>query len=144
MILQQDVAKIGKRFDVVEVPNGYALNQLIPQKKAQAATPANLKKISARKAKVAESAASAHEDFTAAVAALKDAPHTLTVEANEQGHLFKGVKADDIATSLQAAGHYVTVEHITLAEPIKDCGEYTIALSDGDTQGSVTIVVAAK
>ena len=39
-------AKIGRRYTVVEVPDGYALNKLIPKKKmAEQASPANLKKI---------------------------------------------------------------------------------------------------
>ena len=38
VILLRDVAKIGKRFEVKEVPTGHALNFLIPKKLAEPAT----------------------------------------------------------------------------------------------------------
>ena len=37
VILLQDVAKIGRRSEVVEVPDGYAQNKLIPKGMAQPA-----------------------------------------------------------------------------------------------------------
>ena len=49
VILLRDVAKIGRRFEIVEVPDGYALNKLIPKKDAEAATPANVKRIQQNK-----------------------------------------------------------------------------------------------
>ncbi len=50
VILLQDVAKIGRRFDVVNVADGYGLNKLIPQGMAKPATPENIKKIKAQSA----------------------------------------------------------------------------------------------
>ena len=38
VILLRDVAKLGRRFAVVEVPDGFALNQLIPKGMAEAAS----------------------------------------------------------------------------------------------------------
>ena len=51
VILLQDVAKIGRRFDIVEVPSGYGMNKLIPQGMAKPATPENVKAINAQSAK---------------------------------------------------------------------------------------------
>ena len=45
VILLKDVAKIGRRFEIKEVPDGYALNKLIPKNMAQFATPENIKRI---------------------------------------------------------------------------------------------------
>ena len=45
VILLRDVAKIGKRYEIVEVPDGFALNKLIPKKDAEAATPVNVKRV---------------------------------------------------------------------------------------------------
>ncbi len=45
VILLRDVAKIGKRYEVANVPDGFALNKLIPQGDAQAATPDNVKRV---------------------------------------------------------------------------------------------------
>ena len=40
LVLNQDVSKLGKNGDLVEVAPGYARNYLIPQKLAVPATPA--------------------------------------------------------------------------------------------------------
>ena len=50
VILLQDVAKIGKRSDLVEVPDGYAMNQLIPKRMAETATAQNKKRIAKQQA----------------------------------------------------------------------------------------------
>ena len=45
LVLNQDVSKLGKSGDLVEVAPGYARNYLIPQKKAVNATPSILKQV---------------------------------------------------------------------------------------------------
>ena len=42
VILQQDIKGIGKKGDVKDVADGYALNFLVPQKKAVLANEKNL------------------------------------------------------------------------------------------------------
>ncbi|MBU1159948.1 50S ribosomal protein L9, partial [Patescibacteria group bacterium] len=53
VILLQDVASIGKRYDVKNVSDGYARNFLLPRKLAMIATTQNLQNLEKRK-KIAE------------------------------------------------------------------------------------------
>ena len=48
VILLRDVARLGRKGTVADVPTGYAMNQLIPSKSAAPATPENLKKADSR------------------------------------------------------------------------------------------------
>lgn len=141
VILMRDVAKLGLRYTIAEVPDGYALNKLIPAGIAQAATPENLKKVLARSDKQASNQVSQLEEFKLAIAALKLAPAVITIDANEQDHLFKAVKAADIAAAVAAAGHPLPVEAIKLAEPIKALGEYDVAVAMGAVHDSITIII---
>lgn len=144
IILLQDVAKIGRRYEVVEVPDGYALNQLIPKKMAEAATPANLKRVEKMNAnKVASKEADA-ESFKSAVATIDATPITITLEANEQGHLFKAVSADDVVVAAQAVGAVVTPEMVNFDAPIKEVGEHEVTLKQADETATITITVASK
>lgn len=140
----RDVAKLGKRYTIAEVPDGYALNKLIPAGIAQAATPENLKKVHARSDKQEADKMSEVSEFKAAVQAIKASPLKLKVDANAQEHLFKAVKATDIATALAAAGHAIPVDALKLAEPIKALGEYQIPVSLGGVSDVIVITITSK
>ncbi len=144
VILTRDVAKLGRRFSIAEVPDGYALNKLIPSGMALAATPENVKKVQARTDKQAETKITEVADFKTAVEALKASPVVLKVDANAQDHLFKSVKANDIAIALASNGHAIPVDAIKLAEPIKALGEYQIPVALGGASDSITISIQSK
>lgn len=145
VILLQDVARIGKRFSVAEVPDGYALNQLIPKRMAEPATPANLKKIKQREQELAASKEAGNARFTAAKEALAaHGPIEVVAEANEQGHLFKAVHEADVVVAAAAAGIQLESSMVAVPTPIKDLGEHTVLLSgDGET-AKFTITVVTR
>lgn len=144
VILLQDVAKIGRRHEVVEVPHGFAQNKLIPQRLAEEATPENLKRQQARAAKIATERASADAAFKEALAALAGTKVTIAVEANETGHMFQALKHDAIAAALNEQGIALTKEQIRIDAPIKQIGEHEVAAVSGDTEETFTVVVVAK
>ena len=144
VILMRDVAKLGKRFTIAEVPDGYALNKLIPQGIAQAASLENVKKINSQKEKQTATKISETDNFIVAVKALQERPVELYVEANAQSHLFKAVKAADIAVALASAGHAIPVSAIKLVEPIKALGEYQIPVTIGAEHDLITIIIKNK
>jgi large subunit ribosomal protein L9 len=143
VILKQDVAKLGRRYDVVEVPQGRALNMLIPQGLAMAATPENKKQLAAQSAKIAEERQAAAEAFAATVAKLDGESVTVTATANKQGHLFEALKEEAVAEALSAKGVTVEVQQVLIAEPIKEVGTHDVSLSNGDERISVTLEVVA-
>ncbi|MFT5036981.1 MAG: large subunit ribosomal protein L9 [Candidatus Azotimanducaceae bacterium] len=143
VILLQDVAKIGRRFSVVDVPHGHALNMLIPKGMAQEATPQNLKNIQARTSKVEEDRQLSDASFSDALKALKETAVVVTVEANEKGHLFEALKSDKISDALHANGAAIKADQIQIETPIKELGEHTVSLVEGEVKGSVVITVVA-
>jgi large subunit ribosomal protein L9 len=144
VILQQDVAKLGKRFDVVTVPDGYGFNKLVPQGMAKPATPENLKSLEAQKAKGAATQAADSAAFADIVKVLTDKVIDVTVEANEDGKMYQALKAEDIVTAI-AKDIEVTVpaEQIVIGDPIKQTGEHTVKVANGADTGSFTINVLA-
>ena len=141
VILLQDVAKIGKRSDLVEVPDGYAMNQLIPKKMAEPATTQNKKRIEKLQAEAESNKEADRARFEAAKAAMTEKTLQIHTEANEQGHLFKAVSENDIAEAAQAAGIDIDAAMLVVGEPIKEVGERTVTLIRGDNKAEVTIEV---
>lgn len=144
VILLQDVSKIGRRFEIVDVPSGHALNKLIPQGLAEEATPQNVKKVEARAARTEAERVAADAAFAEALEALADKEITIEVDANENGHLFEALKSERIAEVLAEEGVQITAQQIHIKTPIKELGEHTVELREGDKVGEATINVVAR
>lgn len=144
VILLRDVAKIGKRFSVVEVPDGYALNKLIPQKDAEAASPANLRKVLQK-----QKNDSAHQATTTAAAeavakATAEEPLQIVMEANENGHLFQAVHTQAIVKAAAERKLFISAESLVVPTPIKELGTHTVTLQVEGTAVTIQIEVSAK
>ncbi len=144
VILLRDVAKIGRRNQIVEVPDGSALNQLIPKKWAEAATAQNLKKVQVATASVAAGVEKKQRSFASAVEALKGVQIEVTAEANEQGHLFKAVHEKDIVAAMKEKGILLEASSIKISAPIKSVGTHEIHLVQGGVESLYTITVIKK
>lgn len=145
VILLKDVARIGKKYEVKDVPDGHALNFLIPNKYAEPATAQSLKSLEKRAEKKASEEGVLAEAFALTLKKLGEEKAKLVAEANEKGHLFSGLHQKEIAEALSAnTGTTIEPELVVLEAPIKEVGDHTITLERGDIKGEITIEVIAK
>lgn len=145
VILLQDVAKIGRRHDIVNVPDGYGLNKLIPQGMAKPATPENLKAIQAQSATNEAAKAEADKAFAALAEKVGEVSLEVSVEANEEGRMFQALKVDVIAAEVEAkTGLSLRPDQVMVKDPIKNVGEHTVVLTSGTATQEVTLHVVAK
>lgn len=144
VILLQDVAKIGRRFSVTDVPDGYALNRLIPQKLAEPATPQNLKKLERKASTVAAAKEADHDAFVVAKDKLSGMSLTINVDANEIGHMFQALKADMVVAAAAEQGVVIEETQVQFPKPIKEIGTHTVELHGGGEVAVVSVEVVAK
>jgi large subunit ribosomal protein L9 len=144
VILIRDVARLGRRLEVKEVPAGHALNFLIPRKLSIPATPENMKRLSAEVTKHAEDREESEKSFHEALAKLGTETVVYVTEANDKGHLFKGVNARDIAEKLSGAGFSITEEDIELPHPLKSVGVHEVPLVRGSVKGVCKLEIVKK
>lgn len=144
VILLRDVARLGRKSEVKDVPDGHAINFLIPRKLAVIATPESMKRVVEVAGKQASIVASTVQQFKEAIEKSTQTPIVCTVDANEQGHLFKGIRADDIATVLNANGFSITKQNVVLDAPIKSLGVHAVSLVQGSAKGIVQLEVVKK
>ena len=126
IILKEDVHKLGRKGDVVKVADGYGRNFLLPQRKAIAATAANLRNIEQMRA-----AANRKEDRDREAAlALAGQLATVTLEfqrrAGEHDALFGSVTSMDVHHALAERGYDVERRQIELPDPIKALGTFQV------------------
>ncbi len=142
VILLQDVAKIGKKGEVADVPNGYAMNSLVPSGKAMAATGGNLKQAQAKAAAMAVGVADSAAAFDEAKAMLTKTSPRIEAAMNDQDHMFEAVSADAVVAAAAVVGATITADMVKFAEPIKAAGEHEVALVSGDQHGTFTLIVS--
>jgi large subunit ribosomal protein L9 len=145
VILQRDVARLGKRNSIVTVPDGYALNKLVPQGLALPATPEAIKRLETVKKEVSAHTASTNEAILASLEAIKQAGGVqIAVTSNAQGHLFKAVHEAEIATAMAALGHVVDGACINIPVPIKSLGIHAVeVLVDGRPRPLTVEIISA-
>ena len=130
LLLEQDVKGTGKKGEIVEVSDGYARNFLLPRKLA---APADAQAINA--ASIQKSAA-AHRKFQAGLQArdlakqLEGAAVTVRAKVGENGHLFGAITGKEIATAIAEQKQVeIDKKKISLSDPIRALGEYTVRVS---------------
>lgn len=142
VILQEDVRKLGKTGEIVEVADGYGRNYLIPRGFAVEATEANLRTLreSERHHRRRE-----EQDLDGArrlAAALQDVSITIAAKAGDTGRLFGSVTTADIARAIKkAAGHDVDRRKIELDEPIRELGRHDVEIR---LHPAVTVTVGVE
>ncbi|MHC4563043.1 MAG: 50S ribosomal protein L9 [Planctomycetota bacterium] len=126
VLLSQNVLKLGKIGDVVEVKNGYARNYLLPQGMGVEPTDANLKAIEAAKAKYLQELARQRADLEVQAEAIRGKEVTIAAMANPSGHLYGSVGPAQISAALAEENVFVEARHIVLDEPIRQLDKYDV------------------
>lgn len=142
VIFLQDVARVGKKYDVKEVNSGYAMNFLIPRKLAEAATPKAIAELEKRKKNI-EIEREVQEDLLMRnLEAIKDKVITIKAKADEKGHLFSKIHTKEIVTEMKKQNHAdISEEFIVLEKPIKEVGEFEIPISIKGKKSSFKLVI---
>jgi large subunit ribosomal protein L9 len=145
VLLCEDIKKLGWFGDVVEVNNGYARNYLLPQGLAKVASEESIKSIAEEKAKRAEKRIEQTKRLEDAAKAVEGAEAVVAAKANEQGHLYGSVTAEQIAANLREQGFLVANEVVHLHEHIKQVGTHTITLKFSDkVAANINLVVVPE
>lgn len=125
VILKEDVKKVGRAGEIVEVAEGYGRNFLIPKGLAEAATAGNLN-VAKQKAVNAERKKAREEDESRLLASqLEKIEAHLTVRVGEGGRLFGSVTGKDVAEALER-DHQIELDRrkITITPEVTGPGEY--------------------
>lgn len=144
VILHSDIGKLGKKYDVVTVSDGYARNYLIPQKLAELATPERVAVIEQSRAARAAEEAEHNEQLLAQLNTLGEDGLVIDAPANDQGHLFAGLHTTEIAEKLsEVTGVAVPPNAIRMDDTLKEVGTHALELRVGDERQTVNVTVVA-
>ena len=146
IILLKDVIHLGQSGDIKDVKDGYLRNFLLPQKLAVMATKDKIRSMEeARARKEAERGENA-EKVKEDLVKLSETRIIIKSKVNEKGHLFDGVGKDEIEEKIADLGiEHINKEWILLDKPIKEMGEFDIAIkTPSGIEGRVKITITEE
>ena len=127
VIFLKDVPRVGKRHDIKEISDGYAVNFLFPRKLAEMATPSAIAELEKRKKEIIIEREVQESLLEKHLTEIKGKTITLHKKADEKGHLFSAIHQRELSEELMRE-HKADVgeEFIVLPRPIKELGEFEI------------------
>lgn len=145
VIFLQDVPRVGKKYDVKEVNNGYAMNFLIPRKLAEPATPKSISELEKRKKNIEIEREVQEELLLKNLEEIKGKTVYLKAKADEKGHLFSKIHNKEIVEEMKKQNHAdINEEFIVLEKPIKEIGEHEIPISIKGKKSSFKLIIEQK
>jgi large subunit ribosomal protein L9 len=126
VILKNDVEKLGRKGDIVNVAPGFGRNYLIPRKLAIAVTASNLKMIEIERQALKKKVEQERQSFQGVIQKLNEVTLTFPRRAGEKDVIFGSVSAADVKEALDKLGFEVDKKKIHLDEPIKRLGYFTV------------------
>lgn len=127
VILLQDIKGVGKKDQIINANDGYARNYLFPKKLAVEANTGNLTNLKSKQESNQYRKDIQKEEAMKLATKLKDITLTIKVKAGENGKIFGGVTAKEIAENLKAQYKIeIDKKKIILAENIKNLGNITV------------------
>lgn len=139
VVLLKDVRDMGRAHTVIEVSDGHALNFLIPNKLAVPASATAMKQAELRVKQVVDRKELDHSLIESRLSQLAEEKVVIRKKANEQGHLYDGVDAKEIAAAAQLPEEVIRIE-----KPFKELGTFEVPVSYGENFGKFEVVVEAE
>ena len=129
VILKADIKGVGKKDEIINASDGYARNFLLPKNLAVEANNENLLKLKAKNESKAYQKGQEKEAAQKIAEKLSKILLKIKVKAGENGKIFGGVSAKEIADSLEKEYSIkVDKKKIDLDETIKTLGVRTVEI----------------
>jgi len=145
VILLKDIEKLGKKFEIKEVKDGYARNFLIPRGLAKPATKEAMKWLETQKEIEEKKAEEELKKIQEIASVVDDQEIIIPVEVGDREQLFESITAQKIAEKLKEAGFEIKKNQIELSEPIKELGEFPVKIKfEHNLEAEIRVIVTKK
>lgn len=145
VILLKDIEKLGKKYDIKNVADGYARNFLIPQNLVKPANRESLKWLEKQKKIEEELAVEGLKKTQGVASGLDGLEIIISVKVGEDEQLFESINNQKIAEKLKEAGFDIKKNQIKLEKPIKELGEYPVKITfDHNLETEITVIISKE
>ncbi|MBI5078093.1 MAG: 50S ribosomal protein L9 [Candidatus Yonathbacteria bacterium] len=144
IIFLKDVPRIGRKYEMKEVADGYG-RHLVMQKLAEPATEGAVARIEKKMTTDAAMKKVHTELLMKNLAALEGTTITLRGKANEKGHLFASIHKDEVLAELKRSAHLdMHPDYVILDRPLKEIGTYEIPVIIEKNRASLRVIIETE
>ena len=144
ILLLEDVKGIGKKDDILVVGDGFALNCLLPQRKALVATPTVRRRYADQIRRRAEARMAEETLQKDAATALAGKEILFERKVTKTGKLYAAITEKHISDALKKQHSMeVDIKAIAIADSIKALGEHEVSLKLGESDERLAVIVKA-
>lgn len=130
IILLKNIDKVGGKYEVVTVKDGYARNYLIPQGVALIANDTNMRRLDDYKLRQTKKEAKMVGEFETIAAQLKEKVLKIGAKAGTSGKIFGSVTNIQLSNAIQEQfGIEIPRKKIELPDDVKTLGTYTATIN---------------
>ena len=142
VIFLKDVPRVGKKYDIKEVNDGYALNFLFPQKLAEMATAQAMALLEKQQKEIIVEREIQEGLLIKNLEEIKGKTITIKGKANQKGSLFSAIHKKELKEELEK-NHKIEIgeDFIILEKPIKEIGEFEIPIEIKHKKSSFRLIV---
>ncbi len=145
VILLQDVEKLGKKYEIKNVADGYAKNFLFPKILAKPATKEVMTWLEIQKEIEAKKSEEELKTFQEMASALDGMEVVIPVKIGDKEQLFESIGAQKVSEKLKEMGYTIEKNQIDLKEPIKELGEYKVNLVfPHKLEAEITVIIVEE
>lgn len=145
VILLQDVPKVGKKFEVKNVSDGYGVNFLLPKRLAQLATNQGIKELAVLKEKYEVEQQKRLETSKELIQQLNNETIKIEAKTSSEGKLFAGLGKQEIAEIIKdKIGLEINPDILQLEKPLKTIGEHKIKIEVDGEKSEIVLIVEKK
>ncbi len=128
VVLREDVNRLGKKGDVVEVASGYARNFLLPKKLALDAERVDIEAIRRSAMREMKKKEEEKRNVEELAQKIKKLSLTISMKAGDDDKLYGSVNEQHIVDALKKEGIEIEGKKVVMEEPIKLLGVYNVPL----------------
>ena len=145
VVLLEDIDKIGKKYEVKEVKDGYARNFLIPKGLVKIATPKVVEWAGVQKETLEKKAEEDLGKIQEVASKMEGLEVTIGVKIGEKDQLFEKITEQKIAEKLKEMDISIKKSQITIENPIEEAGEFPVKVRfDHNLEVEITVVVVEE
>ncbi len=145
VILLKDIEKLGKKYEVKEVSDGYARNYLIPQELVKIADQKSLE-WAKKQQELRESTAEEELKKIGQMASEMDGLEVeISVKLGEKEQLFEKITTQKIAGALKELGYDIKKTQIEIPQEIEELGEFEAKIKfEHNLETQIKIIVSEE